>query len=345
MEWIEIDGKQVPLLEPPDSYKEMPRRGLQVAFKYKRVIRNVFLMVSVPLLLIVLLAPQKYRGTARVFIKSNRVLGPDSSLNNAATEALLNTEIQLIRSREVLRQLSKELPFPVQGWLDVGSPTKIEATPVKATSIIQIGLISTNPEWAAKVVNRAAELHQAQSLNVRKTQGIEKFYDEQDRRLRGDLLRAEQDLKKFQEREGVIDAPKEVDASLSALAFAEKSVKDTDAAIRETEKRITVLDQQLKAQQPTVLSSKSVSVDPVYAAIRARLTQLELERQGLLQRYLPKDRLIVDKEREIAELKKQLEEAEKTTVGSENITLNTVHHERTPGGQGPTSSFEREARF
>jgi uncharacterized protein involved in exopolysaccharide biosynthesis len=325
MEWIEIDGKQVPLLEPPETYKEMPRRTLQVVFKYKRLIRNVFLGLTLPLLVIVLLAPQKYRGTARVFIKSNRVIGPDTSFNVGATEALLNTEIQLIKSRDVLRQLAKELPFPDKGFFAIGSPTRIEPIPVKATSIIQIGLTSTNPEWTVKVVNRAAELYQAQSLNVRRTQGIEKFYDEQDRRLRADLLKAEQELKNFQQREGVVDAPKEVDASLSALASAEKSLRDTDAGIRETEKRITVLEQQLKAQQPTVSSSKSVTVDPVYAAIRGRLTQLELERQALLQRYLPKDRLVLDKEREIAELKKQLDEAEKTTVGSENISLNAVH--------------------
>jgi uncharacterized protein involved in exopolysaccharide biosynthesis len=86
-----------------------------------------------------------------------------------------------------------------------------------------------------------------------------------------------------------------------------------------------MLEQQLKNQQTTVSSSKNITVDPAYAAIRNRLTQLELERQSLLQRYLPKDRLVVDKEREITELKKQLQEAERTTVGSENITLNAVH--------------------
>jgi uncharacterized protein involved in exopolysaccharide biosynthesis len=34
---------------------------------------------------------------------------------------------------------------------------------------------------------------------------------------------------------------------------------------------------------------------------------------------------VLDKEREIVELKKQLEQAEKTTVGSESISLNAVH--------------------
>jgi uncharacterized protein involved in exopolysaccharide biosynthesis len=188
-----------------------------------------------------------------------------------------------------------------------------------------MSLTSTNPDWAVKAVNRAAELYQEQSLNVRRTRGIEKFYDEQDQRLRSELLKAEQDLKEFQQREGIVDAPREVEASLTALATVEKSLKDTDSTMRETEKKIAILEQQLKTQQATVSASKNITVDPAYAAIRGRLTQLELERQSLLQRYLPKDRLVLDKEREIAELKKQLQEVEKTTVGSENIALNAVH--------------------
>jgi uncharacterized protein involved in exopolysaccharide biosynthesis len=325
MDWIEIDGKQIPLLEPPETHKEVPRRILHVLFKYKRIVRNIFLSVSLPLLLIVLIAPQKYRGTAKVFIKPNRTFLGDNALSVSASAEVLNTEIQLLRSREVLGQLAKELPFPDDGFFASGSPYAIEAAPIRATSIIQIGLTSTNPEWAEKAVNRAAELYREQSLNVRRTQGIEKFYDEQDRRLRTDLLKAEQDLKEFQQREGIVDAPKEVDASLTALATVEKNLKDTESNIRETERKIAILEQQLKTQQATVSSSKSITVDPAYAAIRSRLTQLELEKQSLLQRYLPKDRLVLDKEREIVELKKQLQDAAKTTVGSESITLNAVH--------------------
>jgi uncharacterized protein involved in exopolysaccharide biosynthesis len=186
-------------------------------------------------------------------------------------------------------------------------------------------LDSTNQEWAAKVVNRAAELYQEQQIKVRNTQGIEKFYDEQDQRLRTDLIKAEQELKAFQQREAIVDAGQEVNSSLSALATAEKSLKDTESLIRETEKRVAILETQLKGQQPTVSSSKSIQTDPVYGSIRSRLTQLELERQSLLQRYLPKDRLVLDKEREIVELRKQLEQAEKTTVGSESISLNAVY--------------------
>jgi uncharacterized protein involved in exopolysaccharide biosynthesis len=331
MPWIEIDGKELPLLEPPETQKVTPRRLFHVLFKYKRIITKIFMLISLPLLVVLFLTPQQYFASTKVLIKPGRAylnLSPglqDNAVSVLPTPDVLNSEIQIIRSGAVLGRLSKELPFPDTGWSDVGSAYGLQAQPVKGTSIIQIGLNSTNPEWAVKAVNRAAELYQEEQIKVRKMHGIEKFYDEQDQRLREDLLKAEQELKAFQEREGIVDAVREIDASLSGLAVVEKNLKDTESAILETEKRIAILETQLKGQQPNITSGKSLTTDPVYGSIRTRLTQLELDRQSLLQRYLPKDRLVLDKEREIAELKKQLEQAEKTSVGSESITLNQIY--------------------
>ena len=329
MAWIEIDGKEIPLLEPPETQKETPRRVIQMLFKYERIIRITFLSIFLPALAFVLLMPERYVGVAKVFIKPSRAflnLTPgtgDQSLSVLPTQDVLNSEIQIMKSQDLRRQLAKEFPFPDKSILSYRGG--LDATPVKVSSIIEIRLISTNPQWTVQAVNRAAELYQEQSVKVRRTQGIEEFYDEQDRRLRTDLLKAEQNLKEFQEREGIVDANKEVDASLSGLAVAEKSLKETESQLRETEKRIAVLEEQLKSQQPTISTTKQVTVDPSYSSVRARLTQLEIERESLLQRYLPKDRLVVDKDREIADLKKRLTELEKTSVGSESISLNEVY--------------------
>ena len=66
-------------------------------------------------------------------------------------------------------------------------------------------------------------------------------------------------------------------------------------------------------------------MNPVYEQIRSKLTQLELERDSLLQRYTADDRLVKDKETEIAELKKRSRNGQETSVGSESISLNDVH--------------------
>jgi uncharacterized protein involved in exopolysaccharide biosynthesis len=326
MERIEIDGHEIPLLEPPETQTNTPRRVLDVLFKQKRLISLTFLSISFPALVMIFLRPTEYEGKAKVFIKPTRAYGnltASGSDSLAPSMEMLNSEIQIIKSRELRERLNKELPFPDTGFF--AARGGLQATPLKGSSLIEISLTSSNPDWTVQAVNRAAELYEEQHLKVHKTQGIEEFYDEQEKKLRGEMFNAEAALKDFQEKEKIIDAPQQVNADLGALASFEKSLKETDSSIRETEQRIVVLDDQLKQQKATISTGTSIAPNPVYVQIRSKLTQLELERDSLLQRYTADDRLVKDKEKEIEELKKNLETVRPTSVGGESISLNDVH--------------------
>jgi uncharacterized protein involved in exopolysaccharide biosynthesis len=326
MERIEIDGHEIPLLEPPETHRDTPRRVLDVLFKRKRLISITFLSISLPALVFLFLRPTQYEGKARVFIKPTRAYvnltstGSDPVLPDTR---MLKSEIGIILSRELRQRLYKELPFPDKGFFVASGA--LEAKTVPDSSIIEISLISSNPKWTVQAVNRAAELYEEAHLKVHKTQGIEAFYDEQEKKLRSELLTAEAALKDFQEKEKIIDAPQQVNADLGALASFERSLKETDSLIRENEQKIAVLDDQLKQQKATISTGTSITPNPVYVQIRTKLTELELARDSLLQRYTPDDRLVKDKEKEIEELKKSLETVKPTTVGGESISLNDVH--------------------
>jgi uncharacterized protein involved in exopolysaccharide biosynthesis len=326
MEWVQIDGREIPLLEPPETHNETPRHVLRVLFKYKRVICITFLAISLPALLILLLMPARYKANAKVFIKATRAYvnlsGSDTGLGMEVSPAVLNSEIQIIKSRELFGQLLKELPFPDKGFFSYAG---IDASPIRASSLIEINVESTNPMWAVQAVNKAAELYQEQHVKVHKTQGVEEFYDKQEKKLHGELIAAEEALKAFQVKEKIIDAPQEVMADLGALASFERALKETDSSIRETEQKLAVLDDQLKQQKTTITSGTSITPNPVYVQIRTRLTQLELERDSLLQRYTADDRLVKDKEKEIEELRKNLETVKPTSIGGESVSLNDVH--------------------
>jgi polysaccharide biosynthesis transport protein len=343
MDVLQIDGKEIPLLEAPQRYEDPPRRILYVLFKHKLLICAIFIVLIVPMFLYLLFRPTYYYAAAKVLINPSREFlnlsptGGRSTVNLAPSPEMINTEIQIIKSPELAERLAAEIPFPddpngknrseaqIRG--DAGGIRGlIQATPIRGANLIQISVTTPHrPEWAASVVNRAAELYLEQQIKVRKTQGIGEFYDEQEKKLRAELLKAEEVLKTFQEKEKIIDAPEEVKADLVALAASERGLKDTDSSIRETEQRIAVLDDQLKQQKATISSNQNITVNPVYQQIRTRLTQLELERDGLLQRYTADDRLVKDKEAEINELKKKLLTVKETSVGSESISLNDVH--------------------
>ena len=343
MDFLQIEGKEIPLLEAPQRHEDPPRRILYVLFKHKQLICVIFILLIVPMFLYLLFRSTYYLAAAKVLINPSREFlnlsptGGQSTVNVAPSPEMINTEIQIIKSPELAERLAADIPFPddtngknrseAEIRRDAGRIRGlITATPVRATNLIQISVTSPyKPEWIVSVVNRAAELYLEQQIKVRKTQGIGEFYDEQEKKLRAELLKAEEALKAFQQKEKIIDAPQEVNADLAALASFERNLKETDSSIRETEQKITTLDDQLKQQKATISSSTNITINPVYQQIRTKLTQLELERDSLLQRYTADDRLVKDKETEIEELKKKLETVKETSVGSESISLNDVH--------------------
>ena len=112
---------------------------------------------------------------------------------------MINTELQIIRSPELAERLAADMAR-ARGRTRTEAELRRDArnlrglldpSAVRGTSVIKIKLTSPyNHEWAVSVVNRAAELYLEQQLKVRKTQGIESFYDEQEKRLRTELLKA-----------------------------------------------------------------------------------------------------------------------------------------------------------
>ena len=343
MDFLQIEGKEIPLLEAPQRHEDPPRRILYVLFKHKQLICVIFILLIVPMFLYLLFRSTYYYAAAKVLINPSREYlnlsptGGPSTVNLPPSPEMINTEIQIIQSPELAERLAAEIPFPnaingnQRSEAEIRSDAQsirglLKATPVRAANLIQISVTSLyKPEWIVSVVNRTAELYLEQQIKVRKTQGIGEFYDEQEKKLRAELLKAEEVLKDFQQQEKIIDAPQEVNADLAALASFERNLKETDSSIRETEQKITTLDDQLKQQKATISSSQSITVNPVYQQIRTKLTQLELERDSLLQRYTADDRLVKDKETEIEELKRKLGTVKETSVGSESISLNDVH--------------------
>jgi uncharacterized protein involved in exopolysaccharide biosynthesis len=343
MDFVQIEGKEIPLLEAPQRYEDPPRRILYVLFKHKQLICVIFILLILPMFVYLLFRPTYYLAAAKVLINPSREFlnlsptGGQGTFNLAPSPEMINTEIQIIQSPELSERLAAEIPFPDDPSAKSRSAAQIrddgqrvrgliKATPIRSANLIQISVTTDfKPEWAASVVNRAAELYLEEQIKVRKTQGVEAFYDEQEKRLRASLFQAEESLRAFQEKEKIIDAPLEVDSDLKALGAFERNLKETDSLIRETEQRIPVLEEQLKQQKATISSNTNITINPVYQQIRTKLTQLELERDSLLQRYTADDRLVKDKEAEIDELKKKLATVKETSVGSESITLNDVY--------------------
>ena len=206
MEWLQVDGKEIPLLEAPQKYEAPQRRILYVLFKQKRLICAIFLALSAPALIYLLLRPVEYTAITKVLVKPSREflnVSPTAIGNNAAIGLLpspevINTEIQIIKSPQLAERLVKDFPFPDEDGnvpqtltdAQVKSQARwmkylIQANPDKKSPVIEISMTTPyQQDWTANAVNRAAELYLEEHLKVHKTQGIGEFYDEQEKKLK-----------------------------------------------------------------------------------------------------------------------------------------------------------------
>src|SRR5262249_13353984 len=118
MDFLQINGKEIPLLEAPQQYDDSPRRVLYVLFKHKELICVIFLLLIVPMFLYLLLRTTYYLAAATVLLTPPREflnLSPTSATSAVSMGVypeVINTEIQIIQSPALAQRLAAEIPFP-----------------------------------------------------------------------------------------------------------------------------------------------------------------------------------------------------------------------------------------
>ena len=58
MDFVQIEGKEIPLLEAPQHYEDPPRRILYVLFKHKQLICVIFILLIAPMFFYLLFRPR-----------------------------------------------------------------------------------------------------------------------------------------------------------------------------------------------------------------------------------------------------------------------------------------------
>jgi uncharacterized protein involved in exopolysaccharide biosynthesis len=115
MDVLQIDGKEIPLLEAPERYEDPPRRILYVLFKHKLMICVIFVSLIVPMFLYLLFRPTEYTAEAKVLLNPNREIlnisptGGQRAVSMALSSEAINTEIQIIKSPELAERLVADM--------------------------------------------------------------------------------------------------------------------------------------------------------------------------------------------------------------------------------------------
>lgn len=317
---------------------------LHVIFKRKRLIGLLFMAVAGPLMLSTMLRPKRYVATAKVNISSDRasVTIQPSDVTDLTTlklnESIVNSEVHLIRSRNMLENVIQKLAIAnaeggivglanaADGEGELGPrvlalQNQLKVTPIRASNVIQIEYASSDQKRAAEVVKRVLEEYIAYHAQVHGRKGLPEFYEEQSRVLEQNLRRAEASLHEFAVREGIVEATGELKAGIEAIAAIETDLRRVGVSIVGAEEKLRVMREQLAEQPALVKRVQYISVNPVVQQLTTHLIERKMDQVALLRKYTEKDRHVRDSAAEIADIEKQLDQTmrDQPTVVSQQI--------------------------
>ena len=327
------------------------RDVLHVIFKRKRLIAGVFLVIVLPALLATALRKPSYIATAKVQISTQRsdpTLQP-TDLTRLETiqlnESLVNSEVHVISSRDLLEQVVLKLSpsrdgaspqkenakTPLYGEQILTMSQNLAVTPIKASNVIQIDYKHSDAMVATRVVNRVVDEYLAYHAIVHGREGLSRFYDEQGRLLEQESRKADDAFVKFSEAEGVVSPKDEIQAKVRMVAEVSSSLRDVTSGISGTEERIRAVREQLAAQPEVVKRSQYLEVNPVVTQLGAQLVDREVDRVALLRKYTDKDRHVRDNADEIADLRTQFDAESRehpTIIAHQLYRANPIREER-----------------
>jgi uncharacterized protein involved in exopolysaccharide biosynthesis len=318
------------------------RQFLFVIFKWQRVILSFFLVFTVAALAAMYLKPEVRAATAKIMLKGDRTPLMISGLQTlssrfAFSPQIMQTEIEMLRGREVLAPVAKRLlagkgrlekdlkDSEIDGMVGALSASTV-ASAIPDTSIIQVTHFAQTSEDAERNLRLITEQYLERQAEIQSGSAkLLKFYEQEKDRVGSQLTQAEEQLNDWQEKNQTLAIDKQINDQLGILTDWEKVLGQVEAEIEPSKSRIAFLNSQLSAIPERMVMSREQVRNPAATKLQTDLVTAEVALKDLLMRYTEKDRRVQEKKEQIAMLKKELAEADKEEVIGKEITgLNPI---------------------
>jgi len=233
------------------------------------------------------------------------------------TEEELNSEVELISSEDVLRNVVVACKLDKSGtnWLgkardpeqqiaiavrQLRGSLNIEAIP--KTNVIRVTYTSRQKTLAAAVLNALDAAYLEKHKELHHTNGQFAFFDQQTINAKQALDDAENRLKAFPTQTSVPNPALARDIALQKVNEFNASLGQTRAAIAEAQQRIATMEQ-LSQSTPSRLTTQMKDADdaPVLQQMKSALITLQLKRSEMASKYQPNYPPLQELDREIAQ--------------------------------------------
>ncbi|MCX2865277.1 chain length determinant protein EpsF [Paucibacter sp. PLA-PC-4] len=301
----------------------------------------VFSLVVATTVVVSLMLPKQYLGTASVVIDIKPDPVSATLFPGMATPGFIATQADILMSERVTLRVIRDLklmdnaPIREQWQTEAeGAGTfeqyliellqkYLEVKPSLQSNVISIEYKSPSPQFAAGLANAFAQAYIATTLELRgdPARQFNSFFQAQTKDARDSLERAQQRLSAFQQDKGIIVTNERLDIESARLAELSSQLTQSQSISAESSSR----QAQARGDQSDRL--QEVLNNPLISGLKADLTRYEAKLQELSQRLGDKHPQVLEARANIAELRSKID-VETRRVTSGVSVSNTINKSR-----------------
>lgn len=324
-------------LRPIGAGDVLRRRKLQIA--------TTFLLTILAVAAVLLVMPKQYESHMKVLVKNERAEtvvragdGTDPSYISDVTETEVNTEMELLNTRNLLETVVAKTGLDQTERSKGATPElamekavqklqrDLKITPIRKANIIEVDYSNTNARLAAAVLSELSEAYLEAHLRIHGTPGSYDFFAQQAALYQTQLKKAEQRLAAFHAQDNIVLLTQQKDVMLQKSAESDAALLLAEATIREDQDRIADIRTQLGAAKTRIVTqSRTMSNQYSVERLSTMLSELNNKRTELLAKFRPDDRLVVEVQDQIKDTQAALAKAMNMTGSDEATDVNPVY--------------------
>lgn len=252
------------------------------------------------------------RSDAMVTSSAN---APSQYNNDQVSEEDLNSEVELLNSDDLLRKVVLATGLEGQSGPSTAGGSEVNVAkavrklgkelkvdPLRKSNVILVSYDARDPKMAEQVLKALSAAYLEKHLELHRSSGEFKFFDQQTDQYKQGLTQAQEKLTDFTKGTGVVSAELERDSALQQANAFDATARQAQTTMLETEQRVNALQVELQSIKPRMTTVVRNSDNPqLLQQLKSTLLNLQLKKTELLTKYEPTYRLVQEVDQQIAD--------------------------------------------
>jgi uncharacterized protein involved in exopolysaccharide biosynthesis len=289
----------------------------------------VFLVMFGLVVLLAVMLPNQYQSSLKLLVRNER-MNPIVSVDQQTqgilyvddvSESRINTEIELLTSDDVLRQVvatchldqfvsSSKSQRTRQDLALKKLEKDLTVSVAHKSNIIEATYASKDPQRSAAVMRSLSNAYMASHQRLQGSPDSFNFFRTTYEKYSSDLHDAEAKLAAFRQTHHMVAVPEQESMVLEHVTGIEKSLGESSAAVSKAAQESAKLEQVMKATPATIESERrSLPNQAEMEQLGTLLITLQNKRIEAVQRYRPDDRIVQELDAQIGQTEAALNAA------------------------------------